>query len=224
MNLVSLPALSLARAVEAVPVEAERAAGLAGILAAFLEVEVEREIQLELEPGLHVRYTAVEQPTSPMGAERPRKIRRHGSAAEERCYCLWAADAFAVAHKRTVARWYSMVEAIQEWTVSCGMLDSFTTAPRNLLATAGEHISDVVAGYTAPPKFLGPHQTPSQAMCLHWPGSLRSGRTSLDYMRLLSVDEAAEEEQVPPTVGLPRVAAALAIQAATGDLVEVVRT
>jgi hypothetical protein len=157
-----------------------------------------------------------------MGVERPRKVRRHGLAAEGRCYCLWAADAYAVAHRRTVARWYSMAEAIQEWAVSSGMLESFTTASCNLPATAAEHISDGVAGYTAPPKFLGPH--PSQAMCLHLPGSLRSGRTSLDYMHLLSVDEAAEEEQVPPPVGLPRVAGALAIQAAMGDLVEVVHT
>lgn len=94
----------------------------------------------------------------------------------------------------------------------------------HLLATAAEHISNVVVGYTAPPKFLGPHQTPSQAMSLHWPGSLRSGRTSPDYMRLLSADEVEEEEQVLLTVGLPRVAEALAIQAAMGDLVEVVRT
>jgi hypothetical protein len=43
-------------------------------------------------------------------------------------------------------------------------------------------------------------------------------------MHLLFEDEAAEEEQVLPTVGLPRVAEALAIQAAMGDLVEVVRT
>jgi hypothetical protein len=43
-------------------------------------------------------------------------------------------------------------------------------------------------------------------------------------MHLLSVDEAAEEEQVLPTVGSLRGAAALAIQAAMGDLVEVVRT
>lgn len=44
-------------------------------------------------------------------------------------------------------------------------------------------------------------------------------------MHLLSVDEAEEEEeQALPTVGLPHVAAALAIQAARGDLVGVVRT
>lgn len=94
----------------------------------------------------------------------------------------------------------------------------------DLPATAAEHISDVVADYTAPPKFLGPQQTRSQATGLHLPGSLRSGRTSPDYMHLLSVDEAEEEEQALPTVGLPHVAAALAIQAARGDLVGVVRT
>lgn len=43
-------------------------------------------------------------------------------------------------------------------------------------------------------------------------------------MRPLSADEVAEEEEVPLTAGPPCVAAALAIQAAMGDLAEVVRT
>lgn len=125
MNLVSPPALSLARAVEAVLAGAEQAAGWAGILAAFWEAEVGREIQL----GLDAPYMVVGLSASPMGVGHLRKIQRRGMAAEGRCCCLWAADAFAVAHRRKVARWYSMAEAIQEWTISCGMLESFTAAP-----------------------------------------------------------------------------------------------
>jgi hypothetical protein len=43
-----------------------------------------------------------------------------------------------------------------------------------------------------------------------------------EYIRLLSVDEVAEDEEVLPTVG--RVAGAVAIQGAMGDLAEDVRT
>jgi hypothetical protein len=98
---------------EAVPGGAERAVGLVGILAAFWEAEVEWEIQLELELELDAPYMVVGCSTSSTGAGHLKRIRRHGSAAEERCYCLWAADGFAVAHRQKVARWYLMAEAIQ---------------------------------------------------------------------------------------------------------------
>lgn len=87
MNLVSPPALSLARAVEAVLAGAEQAAGWAGILAASWEAEVGREIQLGLELGLDAPYMVVGLSTSPMGAGHLRKIQRRGLAAEGRCCC-----------------------------------------------------------------------------------------------------------------------------------------
>lgn len=114
---VSLPALNLARAAEAVQVGVEREAELAGILAVFWEAGAELKLELELE--LHAQNRVVGWSTMPTGAEHLRKIRHHGSAAE-RCCCLWAAG---VAHKRKIARWYSMGEAVQIWLVSCGMLD-----------------------------------------------------------------------------------------------------
>lgn len=92
----------------------------------------------------------------------------------------------------------------------------------HLPATAAEHISDVVAGCIGHPRFWDPHQAPSRAMCLHLQEGSRSGRTLPEYIRLLSVDEVAEDEEVLPTVG--RVAGAVAIQGAMGDLAEDVRT
>lgn len=52
-------ALHLALAAEAVPVGVERAAELAGILAAFWEVGVGRRIELDLEGELHALYRVV---------------------------------------------------------------------------------------------------------------------------------------------------------------------